>query len=414
MDALTPIWVSISRIAFALSLSLLARRPTPERRLVPWQNAASTEMIGKRSGQFDASTLNALRGALCAVMLPVSPSSCERLAPASMSMSITERSAWRDVVSSPCSSVLPNIAPATRKLAAALQSPSRSMSAALYFCPPLTLKTISVHSDQSPSDSRKSLPPSMSFPILMPNFLRTSRVMNMYGMLLGSWTMSDELRSANGRAIRRPEISWEPCLPEISARPAFSGPAAVRGTHTGASSSSRMILASNASRISFAPVRGRPRRVFSPVKCTGPWQSWVMRGIIILVSRPDSPTWRVYSSAPMLPRCAAIPLIVNDVPSTDTSAPRLRATCSAASLSPHGVYPFRCDVPSANAAAIMALCAKLLDTGICNASLSMNPKSPYTALRSSSAGHWPGAAGSSSDNAAYVYGAPYFRQSRRD
>ena len=140
-------------------------------------------------------------------MLPLSPSSWERLAPASMRMSMIERSAWRDVVSRPASSAFPKRAPATRKFAAALQSPSRFMFAALYFCPPFTLKTISVQSDQSPPDSRKSGPPSMSFPTLMPNFFRTSRVMNMYGMLFGSRTMSEEFFSANGRAMRRPEIS---------------------------------------------------------------------------------------------------------------------------------------------------------------------------------------------------------------
>ena len=228
-----------------------------------------------------------------------------------MSISMIERSAWRDFVSSPASSTFPKTAPATRKFAAALQSPSRSISAALYLCPPLTLKTISVHSDQSPPDSRKSLPPSISFPILMPNFFRTSRVMNIYGMLFGSVTMTDEFLSANGRAISRPEMSWEPCFPEISARPAFSGPATVRGTHTGASASppsfraiaqssfrpgvqlsfrlgvqlsfrpdvqlsfrpteaSGEISAPKASIISRAPVRGRPRRVFSPVKVTDP------------------------------------------------------------------------------------------------------------------------------------------------
>jgi Na+/melibiose symporter-like transporter len=36
---------------------------------------------------------------------------------------------------------------------------------------------------------------------------------------------------------------------------------------------------------------------------------------------------------------AAIPVMVTSVPSTSTFAPRLRATLSADSLSPHGVYP---------------------------------------------------------------------------
>ena len=49
---------------------------------------------------------------------------------------------------------------------------------------------------------------------------------------------------------------------------------------------------------------------------------------------------------------------------TVTSAPSALATETADSLSPHGEYPRRTDVPSARAAAIMALCAKLLDDGM--------------------------------------------------
>ena len=121
--------------------------------------------------------------------------------------------------------------------------------------------------------------------------------------------MREVLFSENGSAISRPEISCEPCLPEISARPALSGPWTVRGTRTGAGDLSTSLevtvgerldvtgeegfevtVASNASIISLAPVRGRPRRVFSPVNVTDSGQSCAITGIIILVSRPDSPT----------------------------------------------------------------------------------------------------------------------------
>ena len=205
------------------------------------------------------------------MILPFGPSTCERLAPASINISIIERSACKDVVSSPAISTFPNTAPATRKFAAALQSASRSISTALSLCPPLTLNTISEQSDQSPSDSRKSRPPSISLPILTPNFLRTSRVMNIYGMLLGSLTTKVVFFSANGRAIRRPVISWEPCLPLISTLPPpFNGPATVNGTRTALSDASHFTEHPTASNISRAPVSGRSSKVFSPVISTGP------------------------------------------------------------------------------------------------------------------------------------------------
>ena len=164
-----------------------------------------------------------------------------------------------------------------------------------------------MQSDQSPPDSMKSRPPSISFPILMPNFFRTSTVMNIYGMLLGSRTMSEVFFCEKGRAIRRPEIICEPCFPEISARVAASGPCTVNGTRTGVAKPSALpevtsegapaadwstdvTDAPRASIISRAPVRGRPRRVFSPVNTTGPGHNCAITGIIIRVSRPDSPT----------------------------------------------------------------------------------------------------------------------------
>ena len=74
-------------------------------------------------------------------------------------------------------------------------------------------------------------------------------------------------------------MSCDPCLPEISARPALSGPFTVNGTRTMEGDSSTSLgmtsdlsgitSASKASIISLAPVRGRPRRVFSPVNETG-------------------------------------------------------------------------------------------------------------------------------------------------
>ncbi len=189
------------------------------------------------------------------------------------------------------------MAPATRKFAAALQSPSKSMSAALYICPPLILKTISVQRDQSPSDSRKSRPPSISLPIFIPNFLRTSRVMNIYGMLLGSCTISDELRPAKGKAINSPEISCDPCFPDTSARPADKGPVTSKGTFRQLPSCSGpdapeafFTFAPNASIISEAPVSGLSSRVFSPVTVTGVSLSCAIKGSIILVKSPDSPT----------------------------------------------------------------------------------------------------------------------------
>ena len=167
--------------------------------------------------------------------------------------------------------------------------------------------------------------------------------------------MRELLRSANGRAMSRPEISCEPCLPDTSARPAFRGPWTERGTRTGAedsfasASATRSItstsfgqssevfgrasagmdvsLASKASMISLAPVRGRPRRVFSPVNVTGAWLSWAITGIIMRVRRPDSPTFRVMVSEAepswperlvRQPAEAPIPVIVTRLPSTST------------------------------------------------------------------------------------------------
>ena len=167
------------------------------------------------------------------------------------------------------------MAPATRKLAAALQSLSRSISAASNLCPPFTLNTISVQRDQSPPDSMKSLPPSISLPILMPNFFSTSTVMNIYGILFGSRTMSEVFFCEKGRAISRPEIICEPCFPDISARVAVSGPFTINGTRTGSDAPSSLpfvpleaIVAPRASITSRAPVSGRSRRVFSPVNST--------------------------------------------------------------------------------------------------------------------------------------------------
>ena len=178
--ALTPIFSSISRIAFPLSLSLLESLLKPAIVLVPVHQAASSATIGNRSGQLLRSVSNAFRGALWTVMRPVwltwhprgawppgtsslplhslppsghesatSSSSCEMLAPASIRMSMIEMSAWSDAVSIPESTVFPKRAPATMKLAAELQSPSMSKLAAEYFCPPFILKVIPVQSAQS-------------------------------------------------------------------------------------------------------------------------------------------------------------------------------------------------------------------------------------------------------------------------
>ena len=71
---------------------------------------------------------------------------------------------------------------------------------------------------------------------------------------------------------------------------------------------------------------------------------------------------------------------------------------------------------------MIARWAKLFETGmertsslsVWQGAFPMNLKSPYTALHMSAAAHWPGAAASSSERAAYVYGAPCMRQSRRE
>ena len=118
--------------------------------------------------------------------------------------------------------------------------------------------------------------------------------------------------------------------------------------------------------ISSAPFSGRFRRVFSPVIEQDPPPSAAIKGIIILVRNPDSPTWRL--SMERHPGAAPMPFMDSTEPSSRTSAPRALATARADSLSPHGEYPESLEVPSASAAAIMALWAKLLEEGIANGS----------------------------------------------
>ena len=109
--------------------SLPASLPRPAMRDSPAQKAASTATTGKRSGAWLRSKLNASRGALRTQMVP--SSSCETMAPASISTSIMAMSACMDFMSMPSISALPNTAPATRNPAAALQSLSMLKSAAL-------------------------------------------------------------------------------------------------------------------------------------------------------------------------------------------------------------------------------------------------------------------------------------------
>ena len=123
--------------------------------------------------------------------------------------------------------------------------------------------------------------------------------------------------------------------------------------------------------ISRAPFKGLRVNVFSPITAIPPRPNAARTGIISRVRSPDSPVWRLSRSNAAVPR----PFMVNadvslrTLPSlyvspTVTSAPSERATEMAASLSPHGEYPFNVVVPSANAAAIIARCAKLFDDGI--------------------------------------------------
>ena len=228
----------------------------------------------------------------------MSPSVCERLAPASIRISIMERSAWTDVVSSPDSLARPNTAPATRKFAAVLQSASTGNSAGRYFCIPRILNSMSVQYDQSPPVSMKSCPPSISFETLIPNFFSTSRVMYMYGILLGSWTVRRESFSSSGNDMSRPETVCEPCSPDISARQALSGPVTVTGTVSGFPSipSGPVFPAhpeaetENFSRISPTPDIGRHARVPEPVTVTEASDKAADRGKTMRARSPDSPT----------------------------------------------------------------------------------------------------------------------------
>ena len=367
ISAMTPIFVSISRMAVPLSLSLCARRSTPCILLCPLQKAARTEIIGNKSGQLVASVSNAERGARQTVMSPLSPSVWERLAPASIKISMIERSACREVVSSPSRTTFPNTAPATRKLAAALQSPSIVISADLYLCPPLMRKVISVQYVQSPPDSMNSRGPVISFLTVTPNFFITSSVMNIYGMLFGEVTSIVELPSAKGRAITRPEINCEPSFPEISALPGQRDPHTFSGTLQNGAGFPWSFAALSTQGISPSTIRTPKRDIIrgtpfkglfnnvpSPFRVTSLEAIWETSGIISLVSKPDSPT--LSSSMSTESVSADIPLIVSrfasmnaaresetesgDAPtsfSTVTSAPRERATLIAASLSEQGV-----------------------------------------------------------------------------
>ena len=219
-------------------------------------------------------------------------------------------------------------------------------------------------------------------------------------MLLGSRTISDEFFALNGNAISRPDISCEPCLPVISALPPASGPSIYAGIFISVPSASPAgtIDAPTASIISFAPRKGLLSNVFSPLINTVPLHNSAARGIIILVSNPDSPVCSREIPSSFLPNSnapewAAIPVIVNSFPFLSTFAPIASATAIADSLSPQGSYPERWEVPSAIAAAIIALWAKLFEQGISIVAL-QNRKSPYSLLHIISAVHWPGAAAS--------------------
>ena len=130
-------------------------------------------------------------------------------------------------------------------------------------------------------------------------------------------------------------------------------------------------LTPNAPMMALAPLNGLLVNVPSPLTVAFPSPSTAISGIISRARSPDAPALIVSGSNAAAPR----PFIVNvelsltTFPSlyaspTVTSAPRALATEMADSLSPHGEYPFNVVVPSANAAAIIARWAKLLDEGI--------------------------------------------------
>ena len=204
-------------------------------------------------------------------------------------------------------------------------------------------------------------------------------------MLFGLFSSMTVSSSRSGNAISRPEMIWEPLMPDIEAFPALREPTTSRGTKTSAAAdvlefpagladglaSAALpavllpVLATEtalpaclaalspawtsftpkADIISGAPLSGLPVNVFSPVTLTSPSFSTERSGIIILVRSPDSPVCKVlsfndFSLAPM-------PLMVNADPSlatlpeayerpTVTSAPIALATATADSLSPQG------------------------------------------------------------------------------
>ena len=108
-------------------------------------------------------------------------------------------------------------------------------------------------------------------------------------MLLGFSTSRDILRCARGIAISRPETSWEPFSPEISAFVAFRCPLTVTGMVSPSDSTSTP----NSVIMSLSPASLRPLRVLWPSMVTGPAASSDATGIIRRVSSPDSPTLRL-------------------------------------------------------------------------------------------------------------------------
>ena len=129
----------------------------------------------------------------------------------------------------------------------------------------------------------------------------TSKVMNIYGMLLGLVTTTVLLPSVIGKAIRSPDISCEPSLPETEALPLSRHPLTFIGTVSDES------LTPKAASIVSAPFIGLPRRVFSPSIVTSAEDITADNGIIRRVNRPDSPTLRSLMST--YPGDAPVPLM---------------------------------------------------------------------------------------------------------
>ena len=158
-------------------------------------------------------------------------------------------------------------------------------------------------------------------------------------MLLGSLTCSVESLLQRGRAVSRPEISWEPPLPGTSAFPGISLPLTLTGTKTSFPCLAPALESSTpkAAMMSAAEFSGLLSSVPLPSTRQSPRPAAASTGIISLVSSPDSPVSILSARIPFF--AAAIPSIARVRPpfSLPTFAPRASAAAMAASESPQGL-----------------------------------------------------------------------------